>query len=277
MGRPRSWTDEQLREAVASSASITEVLRKLGLAKGGATVAVVRKRMLQLGLDAPHIRRRVTSSAWDVDPSTLSTSKPRGRTWSDADLARAVAGSCSLAGVHRRLGLKIGGGTYPMLKARIRELGLDMSHFTGQGWNKGGRVPNSVPMPLEKILVKDSTYRNTHKLRLRLIKEGYKAARCESCALTEWRGRSMPLQLDHVNGDRTDNRLENLRLLCPNCHAQTDTWCRKRASRVTINSSVEQAPVVKSVYTRHSNWRAARHEGSSPSRSTDHTGQPTLF
>ena len=79
----------------------------------------------------------------------------------------------------------------------------------------------------------------------------------------------MPLQLDHINGDRTDNRIENLRLLCPNCHSQTDTWCGKNIGRAGRPGMLpESASVAKLAYARASRSRAERHEGSSPSRGT---------
>lgn len=205
MGRPRTWTDEELRAAVAASESISEVLRRLGLAKGGGTLAGVRKRMLQLGLDT--------------------------------------------------------------------------SHFTGQGWNKGGRVPNGLPIPLEEILVEKSTYRSSHNLRLRLIAEGYKTACCEACGLSKWRGRRIPLQLDHSNGDRTDNRLVNLRLLCPNCHAQTGTWCGKNKGRYSSSAApLRPAPVHEiGIQLRLKSGGPQGRGGSSPPRGTDHGRQLPLF
>jgi 5-methylcytosine-specific restriction endonuclease McrA len=79
---------------------------------------------------------------------------------------------------------------------------------------------------LEELLIRGSVI-TSGKLRPRLINAGLKTARCEMCGLTDWRGKPIPLQLDHISGDHTDNRLENLRILCGNCHSQTDTWCAR--------------------------------------------------
>jgi hypothetical protein len=83
-------------------------------------------------------------------------------------------------------------------------------------------------MPLSEALTSPSPYLSIGKLRKRLLKAGQKEARCEACGITSWRGRALTFELDHVDGDRTNNLLSNLRMLCPNCHAQTETWCRKK-------------------------------------------------
>lgn len=230
-GRPRSWTDQQLREALQESDTLIEVLERLGLVRGGASLTAVRNRMLQLGLDPPR-PTLLRSSAWSVDPATLSTARPRGRKWSDQDLAWAVTTCFSMAQVIAALGLQVGGAVYLTLYRRIDELGLDTSHWTGQGWAKNRENPfGRTQRPLYEILVANSDYLDTNRLRLRLLAEGYMPRRCAECGGNEWRGRSIPLQLDHINGDRRDNRLENLRVLCPNCHAQTDTWCGRNRGR----------------------------------------------
>lgn len=176
-----------------------------------------------------------------------------------------------MAQVIKALGLKVGGSVYPMLRSHIERLGLDTSHFTGQGWTKGRRNPvNRKPRPLSEILVQNSDCRSTHELRLRLLREGVKSHRCEVCGLTEWNGHMIPLQLDHVNGDRSDNRIENLRILCPNCHAQTDNWCGKNIGRSSKRDTLvaKQASVAELADARASRSRAFGHEGSNPSRGT---------
>jgi hypothetical protein len=179
-------------------------------------------------------------------------------------LAAAVPKARSIAGVLRELGLRPGGWTYIVIQQRIEELRLDISHFTGKGWTRGLKDPTPRRYrPLSEILVANSDYLSTNSLRRRLLKEGLKQPVCEICGGTEWNGRPMPLQLDHANGDRTDNRLVNLRIVCPNCHAQTDTWCGKNRGRKARASVPEQ------VYGTGSNPVVLiGHEGSNPSGGT---------
>ena len=145
-------------------------------------------------------------------------------------LTEAVRESYSMSQVLKRLNVKVAGGNYDTLRKAIKHFDLDVSHFRGKGWNKGGVSPRKK-IELGKVLVKNSTYQS-YKLKNRLLKEGIKKHQCEWCGIVEWNGKPAPIELDHINGVRTDNRLENLRMLCPNCHAQTKTY-RGRNIKVT--------------------------------------------
>jgi hypothetical protein len=149
---------------------------------------------------------------------------PRTRKYTDEELVNAVATSFSLAEVLRKFNIRAAGGNYDILKRRIAELGLSTSHFTGSNWLKGKKNPSVRFRPLEEILVEDSSYVSTNNLRKRLLAEGIFEHRCISCGLADWLERPIPLEIDHINGDRRDNRLDNLRMLCPNCHALTTTY-----------------------------------------------------
>lgn len=134
-------------------------------------------------------------------------------------LQNAVSNSTSMKQVLEFLGLKYSGGNHSHIKKRISEFGIDTSHFLGQGHAKGKTFSNRKK-PISFFLVADCpVYESSHRLRLRLIKEGLKEPRCEHCGLDTWLNREIPLELHHINGNHSDNRLENLQILCPNCHA----------------------------------------------------------
>lgn len=134
----------------------------------------------------------------------------------------AVKDSFSKRNVLSKLGIAKSGGNYETLEKAIDFYNLDTSHFTGKGWLKD-RTHTYRLRPLDEVLV-ENKLENTHKLKNRLIKEGIKYVKCENCLLTEWLNLPIPLELHHVDGNRKNNKLENIQLLCPNCHARTDNY-----------------------------------------------------
>ena len=143
----------------------------------------------------------------------------------DDEFRQAVAESLSIRQVLSHIGLVPAGGNYKTVHERIRRLGLATSHFTGSGWNVGPRYQNfGRTVTLVEIMVENSTYNFTHGLKKRLLKEGIKARCCEGCGLAQWRETAIPLELHHTNGINNDHRIENLQLLCPNCHALTENY-----------------------------------------------------
>ena len=133
-------------------------------------------------------------------------------------LERVIKAETTWAGVCRTIGIKPFTGAQTHMQRRAAAFQIDASHFTGKGWSKGREFLNQRT-PLEEYLVKGSTIASM-KLRDKLIVAGLKEAKCEICGLSEWRGRPMPLELDHKNSDHWDNRIENLQIVCANCHSQ---------------------------------------------------------
>jgi RNase P subunit RPR2 len=131
----------------------------------------------------------------------------------------------SYRGVMMKLGVIPAGGNYIKIPWRVKELGLDISHFTGMGWNKGERFRVITPeLPLSALL-RNGVSVQSYKLKQRLFRDGILMPQCQQCG---WARRSpdgrVPVELDHINGDKYHNRLDNLRILCPNCHSMTSTY-----------------------------------------------------
>ncbi|NNJ04054.1 HNH endonuclease [Streptomyces sp. PKU-MA01144] len=157
----------------------------------------------------------------------------RGRGRPDvSELTAAVAASHSLAAVLRRLDRPDNAAQRVRLKQWITEARLDTGHFLGQAHQRD-RPGTTPPLRAEDVLVKhDGRHRRKAEHLRRALSEIGRARECAECGIgPEWRGRPMTLEVDHVNGDWSDDRAQNLRLLCPNCHAVTSTWCRGGSRR----------------------------------------------
>jgi hypothetical protein len=144
-------------------------------------------------------------------------------------LEDAVKSSFTQKEVLTKLGKQCAGGNYSGLKKQIDFFGIDNSHFDASNIrNKKLRTYNEIFRPKKDIsecLIENSEYSRTH-LKNRLYKEGIKEKKCELCGQgEEWNGNKMSLILDHINGINNDNRLENLRIVCPNCNATLPTHC----------------------------------------------------
>lgn len=149
------------------------------------------------------------------------------RKYTEQQLSEAIKKSTSLAQTLSRLGVAPYGGNYHVLRRAIKHFNLDTSHFTGQLWNKGKTI--GPKQTLQRYLNNELQI-SSYKLKGRLLSEGFLERRCSKCRNSKWLNVPIPLELHHVNGNHSDNRLDNLRLLCPNCHALTPTYRGKNIS-----------------------------------------------
>ena len=159
--------------------------------------------------------------------------------WNNRDLAHAVESSISIRSTLKKIGLKPTGGNYGSIKKRITILNLDTSHFKGKAWNKRlVGTTRSNPIPTEVLLNIDVEFQS-YKLKKRLFAEGVKKPKCELCG---WDKKAkdgrIPVELDHINGIKTDNRLENLRILCPNCHSLQPTHRGKNIKNIRASGGI---------------------------------------
>lgn len=146
--------------------------------------------------------------------------------WKKDNLSHIISQSQTQREVLIKLGLRAAGGNFKTLKFYINLYDLDTSHFRKR-WETIAKLASQNKIPLNEILVENSTY-NRSKLKIRLYSSGLKKRECELCGQNEeWKGKKMNLILDHINGIWNDNRIENLRIVCPNCNATLPTHCGK--------------------------------------------------
>nr|WP_237552337.1 HNH endonuclease signature motif containing protein [Streptomyces sp. SID5789] len=205
-----------MEEAARGARTLSEALVWLGVDPRSWKRRYIFDRMRKLGVDVSHFGRE-------------------GVKWTREILEPVIAESASVNEVLRRLGLDPVGGHHTNLSRRIKAYGIDTSHFTSVARTERQRH-NRRRRTADEVLIEDTSdhARRVPGSRLkRAMRELGTEERCALCGIEPvWFGEPLPLEVDHIDGDWRNNRIENLRMLCPNCHSTTDSY-RGRSKRST--------------------------------------------
>lgn len=216
MTRPKH-TREAVAVTVGFTTTMTELLEVMGIAITPGSRAAMWARISNYGIDASHWERSAHAR----------------RLYPDDGLRSAVAASTTMTEVMRLLGMKLTGGSHSHLKRRIQAAGIDTSHFLGQAHNRG-KPGRRRPANEVLVILPVGSPRPKGSLLKRAMLESGLTYECALCSLGPmWRDQALNLAIDHIDGDWLNNLLQNLRFLCPNCHAQTSTWCRRKRPAAT--------------------------------------------
>jgi hypothetical protein len=208
--------DDLFIESVKLSKNIHEAIIKMGLNPKGAAYKGFKKRCEDLNLDISHF---------------ITDSQLRKRI-SDAVIFNTCKDNASRQSVLRFFKLNdSSNANTSWLDNKILKLNIDISHWTGKGHLKGKTHEWNKSIPLEEILVENSTYNCNLVLKKKLVKSGLLTYKCCECEIQTWRNQPISLQLEHKNGRNNDNRIENLCFLCPNCHSQTTTFAGRNKGK----------------------------------------------
>lgn len=168
----------------------------------------------------------------------------------EEELRIAIETSLSYRQTLLKLGLKGEGAGYKTVRRLIKILEIDTSHFVGRGHLRGKSHKWNSILTLREILVVNSTYMNNNNLKKKLFQANLLKNCCYVCDITTWKNKPLSLHLDHINGINHDNRIENLRLLCPNCHSQTDTYAGRNMRKARENREKMKNGLIKKSFTR---------------------------
>lgn len=158
-------------------------------------------------------------------------------------LHQAVNASLSIAGVLRHLGLAPTGGSHAHISRRVKKLGIDTSHFNGRHHRRAKPAVNRLSSQEVLVLGNAGAARTKPHVLRRALKESGMQYACAACGLAGiWNAQSLTLHVDHINGKYFDNRIENLRFLCPNCHSQTATWAGRNRFGVPVKGAFTTTP-----------------------------------
>jgi hypothetical protein len=148
--------------------------------------------------------------------------------YTEEELRHAISSSRSIREALITLGISCQGGNYRVIHKAVAKYNIDISHFSQQGWAKGQVFG---PKRDIKDYLSNQYPISSFKLKNRLLEEGLLERVCSNCSSTTWLNEPIPLELDHIDGDNENNNFNNLRLLCPNCHALTPTYRGKNKKK----------------------------------------------